>query len=169
MTISIVRRGVLAISMGLAAFLAAPMCAMAQKAAGLQCCGRDAQDWPQPRTPRCRDLPHAYILKSADPARRPVTFVFNGGPAAASIYLHISAIGPKTIVTAGDGSFPAVPARLEDNPDSWISFTDLVFIDPVGTGYSRMLPGPDGKPGDPKPYYTADGDVTPSPASSGSG
>jgi carboxypeptidase C (cathepsin A) len=62
-------------------------------------------------------------------------------------------------VTAGDGSFPAVPARLEENLDSWITFTDLVFIDPVGTGHSRMLPGPDGKPGDPKPYYAVASDV----------
>ena len=72
-----------------------------------------------------------------------MTFVFNGGPGGASIYLHLSAIGPKTIATAGDGSFPHVPAKLAVNPDSWIGFTDLVFIDPVGTGYSRMLPGPD--------------------------
>jgi carboxypeptidase C (cathepsin A) len=101
----------------------------------------------------------AYTMKGADPAKRPVTFVFNGGPGAASIYLHLSAIGPKTIVTAGDGSFPAVPARLQDNPDSWLSFTDLVFIDPVGTGYSRMLPGPDGAPRDPAPYYNVEGDL----------
>jgi carboxypeptidase C (cathepsin A) len=88
-----------------------------------------------------------------------VTFAFNGGPGAASIYLHLAAIGPKTIVSAGDGSFPAVPARLEDNPDSWISFTDLVFIDPVGTGYSRMLPGPDGALRDPTPYFSVEGDL----------
>jgi hypothetical protein len=80
-----------------------------------------------------------------------VTFVFNGGPGAASIYLHLSAIGPKTIATAGDGSFPPVPARLQENPDSWIRFTDLVFIDPVGTGFSRMLPGPDGQLRDHQP------------------
>ena len=100
-----------------------------------------------------------YIRKGMNPATRPVTFLFNGGPGGASIYLHISAIGPMTIATAGDGSFPPVPARLQPNPDSWISFTDLVFIDPVGTGYSRMLPGPDGAPGDPKPYYSVDGDL----------
>jgi carboxypeptidase C (cathepsin A) len=70
-----------------------------------------------------------------------------------------TSIGPKTIVTAGDGSFPAVPARLEENPDSWIRFTDLVFIDPVDTGYSRMLPGPDGKPRDGKPYHGVAGDL----------
>lgn len=100
-----------------------------------------------------------YIQKGANPATRPVTFLFNGGPGGASIYLHISAIGPMTVATAGDGSFPSVPARLQPNPDSWISFTDLVFIDPVGTGYSRMLPGPDGAPGNPKPYYSVGGDL----------
>jgi carboxypeptidase C (cathepsin A) len=90
-------------------------------------------------------------MKGADPAKRQVTFVFNGGPGAVSIYLHLSALGPKTLATPAGGT-PRVPARLEHNPDSWLAFTDLVFIDPVGTGYSRMLPGPDGKPGDPKPY-----------------
>jgi carboxypeptidase C (cathepsin A) len=101
----------------------------------------------------------AYTLDGADPAVRPVTFVWNGGPGGASILLHMSALGPRTIATAGDGSFPASPARLEPNPDSWIAFTDLVFIDPVGTGYSRTLPGPDGAPVDPAPYYTTMGDL----------
>ena len=101
----------------------------------------------------------SYVAKSADPAKRPVTFVFNGGPGASSAYLHLTAIGPKTLATTGDGSFPSVPARLEDNPDSWLAFTDLVFIDPMGTGYSRMLPGADGKPGDPQSYYSVERDV----------
>lgn len=100
-----------------------------------------------------------YIKEDADPATRPVTFLVNGGPGGASIFLHIAAIGPLTIATPGDGSFPAVPAKLEPNPDSWIDFTDLVFIDPVGTGYSRMLPGPDGQPRDPKKYYAVDSDM----------
>lgn len=100
-----------------------------------------------------------YTAKGSDPAKRPVTFVFNGGPGGSSIFLHLSALGPRTIRTSGDGSFPAVPARLEDNPESWIAFTDLVFIDPVDTGYSRMLAGPDGKAGDPKPYYNTTADV----------
>jgi carboxypeptidase C (cathepsin A) len=112
-----------------------------------------------PERPDAEIFHIAYTLKGADPATRPVTFVFNGGPGAASIYLHLAAIGPKTIATAGDGSFPAVPARLEDNPDSWIAFTDLVFIDPVGTGYSRMLPGPDGALRDPTPYFNVEGDL----------
>lgn len=142
---------------GLAATLAQP--AAAQKlpdytaTAGMLPVGTD------PERPDAEMFHVAYTLKGADPARRPVTFVFNGGPGGASIYLHLSAIGPKTIATAGDGSFPTVPARLQDNPDSWIRFTDLVFIDPVGTGYSRMLPGPDGKPRDPTPYYGVAGDV----------
>jgi carboxypeptidase C (cathepsin A) len=159
MTLLIGRRGLLVLALVLVAGFAVPMSAVAQKlpdynaAAGMLNIGKD------PERPDAEIFHVAYTLKGADPAKRPVTFVFNGGPGAASIYLHISAIGPKTIVTAGDGSFPAAPARLEENPDSWIAFTDLVFIDPVGTGYSRMLPGPDGKPGDPKPYYGVASDV----------
>lgn len=159
MTISIGRRGLLILALGLVTWFAVSMTAMAEKLpaydakAGMLKIGKD------PERPDAEIFHVAYTLKGANPATRPVTFVFNGGPGAASIYLHLSAIGPKTIVTAGDGSFPAVPARLEENPDSWITFTDLVFIDPVGTGYSRMLPGPDGKPGDPKPYYAVASDV----------
>lgn len=112
-----------------------------------------------PERPEAEIFHVAYTLKGADPTKRPVTFVFNGGPGGASIFLHILALGPKTLATSGDGSFPRVPARLEDNPASWIPFTDLVFIDPVGTGYSRTLPGPDGALRDPKAFYTVDSDV----------
>ncbi len=159
MTLLIGRRGLLVLALGLVTWFAVSMTAMAEKlpdynaAAGMLKIGKD------PERPDAEIFHIAYTLKGADPTKRPVTFAFNGGPGAASIYLHIAAIGPKAIVTAGDGSFPAVPARLEENPDSWISFTDLVFIDPVGTGYSRMLPGPDGKPGDPKSYYGVDSDL----------
>ena len=159
MKISIRPSALLVLALGLAAWFAVSTTARAQTlpdynaAAGMLNIGKD------PERPDAEIFHVAYTLKGADPATRPVTFVFNGGPGAASIYLHLSAIGPKTIATAGDGSFPAVPARLEENPDSWIGFTDLVFIDPVGTGYSRMLPGPDGKPGDPTPYYGVVGDL----------
>jgi len=112
-----------------------------------------------PERPEAEIFHIAYTLDGADPATRPVTFLWNGGPGGASIFLHIAAIGPKTIVTAGDGTFPPVPARLETNPDSWIAFTDLVFIDPVGTGYSRTLPGPDGTLRDPTPFYNTMGDL----------
>jgi len=159
MTFLIGRRGLLVLALVLAAGFAVPMGAVAQglpdynASAGMLNIGKD------PERPDAEIFHVAYTLKGADPATRPVTFVFNGGPGAASIYLHLSAIGPKTIATAGDGSFPPVPARLQENPDSWIRFTDLVFIDPVGTGYSRMLPGPDGKLLDPKPYYNVAGDL----------
>ena len=159
MAFSITCTRLLALGLGLALLLADVPDALAQTLpdysarAGMLNSGKD------PERPDAEIFHVSYTLKGADPATRPVTFVFNGGPGGASIYLHLSAIGPKTIVTAGDGSFPSAPARLQDNPDSWIRFTDLVFIDPVGTGYSRMLPGPDGKPRDAKPYYGVAGDL----------
>ena len=73
-------------------------------------------------------------------AKRPLTFVFNGGPGAASAYLHIGALGPKRVDTPADGSLPASPVRLVDNAETWLGFTDLVFVDPVGTGLSRTTP-----------------------------
>jgi len=73
--------------------------------------------------------------------RRPITFVFNGGPGAASAYLHLGALGPRIVATAPDGHFLEPPQRLVDNPDTWLDMTDLVFVDPVGTGYSREAPG----------------------------
>jgi carboxypeptidase C (cathepsin A) len=159
MTLSIERKSFLVLALGLLALLAAPHVALAQTLpaynakAGMLNVGKD------PEHPDAEIFHVSYMAKGGDPATRPVTFVFNGGPGASSAYLHLSAIGPKTLVTTGDGSFPSVPARLEDNPDSWLAFTDLVFIDPMGTGYSRMLAGPDGKPGDPKPYYAVESDV----------
>ena len=89
----------------------------------------------------------AYTLKpepsKEDASKRPVTFVFNGGPGAASAYLHLGALGPRVIATAPDGSFLPPPQKLADNPDTWLDGTDLVFVDPVGTGYSREAPGQD--------------------------
>ncbi|WP_274630412.1 S10 family peptidase [Arvimicrobium flavum] len=87
----------------------------------------------------------AYALRPGADARqnrqRPLTFVFNGGPGAAAAYLHLGALGPRIIATAADGSFLPSPQRLIDNPDTWLDMTDLVFVDPVGTGYSREAPG----------------------------
>lgn len=76
----------------------------------------------------------AYTLDAAAPEARPVTFVFNGGPGAASAYLHLGLVGPRIVEF---GSPPDAAAQLESNPDSWLRFTDLVLIDPVGTGWSR--------------------------------
>lgn len=78
----------------------------------------------------------AYVREPVD-AARPVTFVFNGGPGAASAFLNLGAIGPRAVAFAPGGGYLPPPARLVDNPDSWLAFTDLVFVDPVGTGYSR--------------------------------
>lgn len=72
-----------------------------------------------------------------DPSTRPLMFTFNGGPGSASVWLHLGAVGPKRVVLQPDGGMPAPPYRLVDNPQSWLEFADLVFIDPVGTGYSR--------------------------------
>ena len=80
-----------------------------------------------------------YVAYNREPedASRPITFVFNGGPGAASAYLHLGAIGPKVVETSDVGELIGPPPRLIANEASWIDFTDLVFIDPVGTGYSR--------------------------------
>ncbi|MGB3388716.1 MAG: peptidase S10 [Pseudaminobacter sp.] len=87
----------------------------------------------------------AYTMSPAEPPaarrQRPITFVFNGGPGAASAYLHLGALGPRVIATSPDGEFLPPPQTLIDNPDTWLDMTDLVFVDPVGTGYSREAPG----------------------------
>ncbi len=80
----------------------------------------------------------AYVLKTADGASRPVSFVFNGGPGAASAYLHLGALGPRIAQFGADGRDPSA-VRMQDNPDTWLPFTDLVMIDPVGTGWSRAV------------------------------
>jgi carboxypeptidase C (cathepsin A) len=82
----------------------------------------------------------AYLAATETPSLRPLTFVFNGGPGAASAYLHMGALGPKRVHFAANGTLPRPPVRLVDNTESWLSFTDLVFIDPIGTGFSRSLP-----------------------------
>jgi carboxypeptidase C (cathepsin A) len=112
-----------------------------------------------PEAPTAELFYVAYTQDGADPARRPITFCFNGGPGAASVYLHMAALGPMTIEVGPDGSLPPVPAKLVPNPHTWLHFTDLVFIDPVQTGYSRALPGANGAPGDPAPYFEAEADL----------
>ena len=79
----------------------------------------------------------SYIVDGPHDSSRPITFAFNGGPGAASVYLNMGAIGPKRVQFGADGDSPSDPARLLDNAGSWLDFTDLVFIDPVGTGFSR--------------------------------
>ena len=79
----------------------------------------------------------AYTLDGADHAKRPVTFCFNGGPGSASLWVHIGGMGPRSPKLLPNGSMPPPPYQLKDNPYTWLDKTDLVFIDPVGTGYSR--------------------------------
>src|SRR5580698_4189439 len=76
-----------------------------------------------------------------DPSKRPLTFCFNGGPGSSSVWLHLGALGPKRVEMGPNGEPPAPPYHLVDNQDTAIEFTDLVFIDPVTTGYSREAPG----------------------------
>ena len=82
-----------------------------------------------------------------DAARRPLTFAFNGGPGAASVYLNLGLAGPRIVDFGPDGRDGAA-AKLVDNPDSWLAFTDLVMIDPIGTGWSRTA-----KPDDAKNFW----------------
>jgi carboxypeptidase C (cathepsin A) len=84
----------------------------------------------------------AYAIDEK-PADRPVTFVFNGGPGASSAYLHLGAMGPRAVNFSPNGAAAVQPVELGDNPDTWLDFTDLVFVDPVATGYSRSAAGTD--------------------------
>src|ERR1700722_17113834 len=79
----------------------------------------------------------SYIAESE--VDRPVTFVFNGGPGASSAFLHMGAVGPVRVAFPPDGTLPRMPPRLVPNEESWLAFTDLVFVDPVGTGFSRVI------------------------------
>jgi carboxypeptidase C (cathepsin A) len=94
----------------------------------------------------------AYVAKGAT-ASRPITFVFNGGPGAASAYLHLGLVGPRLLDLGPDGQ-DAAHAELRDNPDTWLAFTDLVLIDPVGTGWSRAA-----KPDDAKNFWSVNADA----------
>ncbi|HLZ83721.1 MAG TPA: peptidase S10 [Caulobacteraceae bacterium] len=98
----------------------------------------------------------AYVLDGPRDPSRPVTFAFNGGPGAASAFLNLGAIGPKHIQFGAQGDSPSDSAILRDNPGTWLDFTDLVFIDPVGTGYSRSLLKADETN---KAFFTIEGDI----------
>ena len=98
----------------------------------------------------------AYQLDGADPRSRPVTFVFNGGPGASSAWLQLGSSGPWRIAMGSGNAGSSAPPALVPNAETWLDFTDLVFIDPLGTGYSRMVAsGDDAK----KHFFTVDGDV----------
>jgi carboxypeptidase C (cathepsin A) len=93
---------------------------------------------------------------TVDGDNRPVTFALNGGPGASSVYLNFGAIGPKHLQAGNEGDSPSDPTSLTDNPGTWLDFTDLVFIDPVGTGFSRAtVPEADAK----KLFYSTGSDI----------
>lgn len=84
----------------------------------------------------------AYSLDDvADKGKRPVTFSFNGGPGSSSVWLHLGVLGPKRVALDDEGYAPPPPGRLVANEHSLLDVSDLVFIDPVGTGFSRMVEG----------------------------
>lgn len=95
----------------------------------------------------------AYTLDNA-PAGRPLMFSFNGGPGSASVWLHLGALGPRRIKMLDDGMMPPPPYEMEDNQQTWLTETDLVFIDPVGTGYSRAA-----KPELASKFFGVNGDI----------
>jgi len=97
-----------------------------------------------------------YTAYTVEGANRPVTFAFNGGPGASSVYLNFGAIGPKHLKIGNEGDSPSDPATLSDNPGTWLDFTDLVFLDPIGTGFSRSLVSQDETK---KLFYSPEPDV----------
>jgi carboxypeptidase C (cathepsin A) len=92
--------------------------------------------------------------ENSDTADRPLMFSFNGGPGSSSVWLHLGALGPKRVQLLEDGNLPAPPYRMVDNPHTWLDKTDLVFLDPVGTGYSRPT-----KPDLGKKFWSLEGDI----------
>lgn len=97
----------------------------------------------------------AYTLDGvSDPAARPLMFSFNGGPGSSSVWLHLGALGPRRVQMLPDGAMPPPPFQLVDNEHTWLDFTDLVFIDPVGTGYSRAA-----RPDLASRYFGLQGDI----------
>jgi carboxypeptidase C (cathepsin A) len=99
----------------------------------------------------------SYQLDGTDRASRPVTFLFNGGPGASSAWLQFGDAGPWRVSITGEGAVSSATPDLLPNAETWLDFTDLVFIDPVGTGYSRFVASGDDVR---KRFYSVDGDVS---------
>ncbi|HLJ01212.1 MAG TPA: peptidase S10 [Bradyrhizobium sp.] len=99
----------------------------------------------------------AYHLDSVEARSRPVTFFFNGGPGASSAYLQLGCAGPWRLSITGEGAISSASPDLVPNAETWLDFTDLVFIDPVGTGYSRFVASDEDVR---KRFFSVDGDVS---------
>jgi carboxypeptidase C (cathepsin A) len=100
---------------------------------------------PKDANPTARMSYVAYFKKDAKAEDRPVTFFYNGGPGAATVWLHMGSLGPRHVVTDTDQHMPAAPYKLADNPYSLLDTSDLVFIDMPGTGFGRLLGKDPGK------------------------
>ncbi|MCK1386920.1 peptidase S10 [Bradyrhizobium sp. 21] len=98
----------------------------------------------------------SYELDGADRATRPVTVLFNGGPGASSAWLQFGAAGPWRLPLDGEALSPSASPEVRPNAETWLDFTDLVFIDPVSTGYSRFVASSEDAR---KSFYSVDGDV----------
>ncbi len=96
----------------------------------------------------------AYTKDGENAATRPVSFLFNGGPGSASVWLHMGSFGPKIAKMADEGFQPAPPFELVDNPNSLMGVSDLVFVDAIDTGYSRVTEGTDNQQ-----FHGQDGDI----------
>ena len=97
-------------------------------------------------SPRAKVFFIAYTkIGETDPAKRPLTFSFNGGPGSSSVWLHLGVLGPRRVAMNDDGTTLPPPYKLVDNDQSWLDMTDLVFIDPVSTGFSRASDEKDAK------------------------
>lgn len=96
----------------------------------------------------------AYTKDGEDVGRRPISFLFNGGPGSASVWLHMGSYGPKIAKMADEGFQPPPPYELVDNPYSLLDVSDLVFVDAIDTGYSRVMPGVDNRQ-----FHGQDGDI----------
>jgi len=105
--------------------------------------------------PECSIFFISYHRQKKERQPFPLTFVFNGGPGASSAYLHLGALGPRRVMLHEDGTLPGPPAMLLDNQQTWLRFTDLVFVDPAGTGYSRCSETKDAHKGGSSPKANA--------------
>ncbi len=106
--------------------------------------------------PQARISYYAYGLDGADPKTRPVTFLTNGGPGNGSAWLQMGAVGPWRVPMDGAARSPSAPPDPLPNDATWLDFTDLVFIDPAGTGYSQVL---DTSEAARRRVWSVDGDV----------
>ncbi len=104
--------------------------------------------------PKAEVFVTAYTLDDATPQTRPVTFCFNGGPGSSSVWLHLGLLGPQRVLMGDAGELLPPPYGLADNPQTLLRYSDLVFIDPVSTGYSRPVEG-----GKPKDFHGYSGDL----------